>query len=69
MKKPLFNMAESVRTRLLHLRTSTGDDYNELLVRFCLERMLYRLSISAHRERFILKAILISPCHRLPLAH
>jgi len=59
MKKPLSNMAESVRTRLLNLRTKTGDDYNELLVRFCLERLLYRLSISAHRERFILKGAML----------
>jgi hypothetical protein len=39
MNKPLSNMAESVRTRLLNLRAKTGDDYNELLVRFCLERL------------------------------
>jgi hypothetical protein len=59
MKKPLSNMAESVRTRLLNLRAKTGDDYNELLVRFCLERLLYRLSISAYRERFILKGAML----------
>jgi hypothetical protein len=41
------------------LRTTSGDDYNELLVRFCLERLLYRLSISAHRDRFILKGAML----------
>jgi|688.fasta_scaffold1087186_1 hypothetical protein len=51
MKKPLSNVAESVRARLLNLRTKPGEDYHELLVRFCLERLLYR---PAHRERFVL---------------
>ena len=54
MKKPLSNVAESVRARLLNLRTKPGEDYHELLIRFCLERLLYRLSISAHRERLVL---------------
>ena len=59
MKKPLSNLAESVKARLLNLRTTSGDDYNELLVRFCLERLLYRLSVSPHRERFILKGAML----------
>jgi Nucleotidyl transferase AbiEii toxin, Type IV TA system len=58
-KKPLKNVAESVRARLLKIRVSTGEDYNELLVRFCLERFLYRLSISPHREEFLLKGALL----------
>jgi predicted nucleotidyltransferase component of viral defense system len=59
MKKPLSNVAESVRARLLNLRTNPGEDYHELLVQFCLERLLYRLSISAHRERFVLKGAML----------
>ena len=59
MKKPPINVSESVKTRLLNLRATSGDDYNELLVRFCLERLLYRLSISAHRDRFILKGAML----------
>jgi predicted nucleotidyltransferase component of viral defense system len=59
MKKPLSNVAESVRARLLNLRTNPGEDYHELLVRFCLERLLYRLSISAYRERFVLKGAML----------
>ncbi|MDB6131767.1 MAG: hypothetical protein JWM59_10 [Verrucomicrobiales bacterium] len=35
----------SVKARLLKIPTDTGDDCNELLVRFCLERFLYRLSV------------------------
>jgi hypothetical protein len=59
MKKPLSNVSESVKARLLNLRTTSGDNYNELLVRFCLERLLYRLSISVHRDRFILKGAML----------
>lgn len=59
MKRPQSPVADSVRSRLLNLRTRSGDDYNELLVRFCLERLLYRLSISGHRDRFILKGAML----------
>jgi hypothetical protein len=31
---------------LFNLRTKPDKDYHEVLVRFCLERLLYRLSIS-----------------------
>jgi hypothetical protein len=40
-------------------RTKPDEDYHELLVRLCLERLLYRLSISAHRERFVLKGAML----------
>ncbi|RYZ92810.1 MAG: nucleotidyl transferase AbiEii/AbiGii toxin family protein, partial [Proteobacteria bacterium] len=67
MKKPLKNVAASVKARLLKIRTETGDDYNELLVRFCLERFLYRLSVSPHRDRFVLKgASLFTLWHGFP---
>jgi len=38
---------------------STGEDYNVLLVRFTLERLLYRLSRSSHREQFVLKGAML----------
>lgn len=59
MNPPLKNVAESVRARLLNVRQSTGEDYNQLLVRFSIERLLYRLSQSSHRERFILKGAML----------
>ncbi len=40
------NIAQSVRQRLLNLARQTGQDYNRLLVRYSLERILYRLSLS-----------------------
>ncbi len=53
------NPAASVHARLAQRRASTGEDYNVLLVRFTLERLLYRLSRSSHREQFILKGAML----------
>lgn len=36
-----------------------GADFNQVLVRFALERLLYRLSLSAHADRFVLKGALL----------
>ena len=49
------NMAKSVKDRLLNIARKEGRAFDVLLVRFALERLLYRLSISAHRDRFVLK--------------
>ncbi|OHV65833.1 hypothetical protein LCM4577_28630 [Mesorhizobium sp. LCM 4577] len=48
-------MAKSVKDRLLNTARKEGRPFDILLVRFALERLLYRLSISAHRDRFVLK--------------
>ena len=53
------NPAASVHARLAQRRIKTGEDYNVLLVRFTLERLLYRLSRSSHREQFILKGAML----------
>ena len=53
------NPAASVHARLAQRRTKTGEDYNVLLVRFTLERLLYRLSCSSHREQFVLKGAML----------
>ncbi len=55
----MINPAASVHARLAQRRASTGEDYNVLLVRFTLERLLYRLSRSSHREQFILKGAML----------
>ena len=47
-------MAKSVKDRLLNIARKEGRAFDVLLVRFALERLLYRLSVSAHRDRFIL---------------
>ncbi|WP_303703199.1 nucleotidyl transferase AbiEii/AbiGii toxin family protein [Brevundimonas naejangsanensis] len=48
-------MAKSVKDRLLNIARQEGRVFDVLLVRFALERLLYRLSVSQHRERFVLK--------------
>lgn len=39
------NLAASVHARLAQRRVKTGEDFNVLLVRFTLERLLYRLAM------------------------
>ena len=56
-----LNMAASVRARLLNRSRATGDDFQFLLQRYAGERFLYRLGMSAHRERFVLKGAMLFP--------
>ncbi len=53
------NIGASIRDRLLNKARSEKLDYNLLLTRYALERMLYRLSVSEQRERFLLKGALL----------
>lgn len=59
MKRPIRNVAASVRVRLLKLAHATGQPNGELLDRYCIERLLYRLSRSVHRDQFILKGAML----------
>lgn len=49
------NQAISVRTRLLDRARRDGEDFQRLLVRYAIERLLYRLSASDHAGDFVLK--------------
>lgn len=49
------NIAASVKQRLLNMARAQGRGFDILLVRFALERLLFRLSQSAHRDNYILK--------------
>ena len=53
------NLSASVLARLLNLARQRGDDYNLLLNRFALERLLCRIAESAHANRFLLKGALL----------
>jgi predicted nucleotidyltransferase component of viral defense system len=53
------NLAASVRARLLNLARAQGSDFNQLLVRFALERILYRLAQSKYADRYLLKGALL----------
>ena len=53
------NFGASVRDRLLNKARAEKLDYNLLLTRYALERVLYRLSISERRDQFLLKGALL----------
>lgn len=44
------DVAASVRQRLLNLARERGEDFGLVLTRYALERVMYRLSASEHRE-------------------
>lgn len=53
------NISASVRDRLLNKARTEKLDFNLLLTRYALERMLYRLSVSKQRDQFLLKGALL----------
>lgn len=53
------NLSASILARLLALAKQRGDDYSLLLNRFGMERLLARVSMSPHAERFLLKGALL----------
>jgi predicted nucleotidyltransferase component of viral defense system len=55
MPESIRNMGASVRARLLNLSRQGNQPFDLLLNRYVLERLLYRLSTSQHRNRFVLK--------------
>ena len=54
------NLGASIRDRLLNKARVEKLDFNLLLTRYALERMLYRLSISKQRDQFLLKGALLA---------
>jgi hypothetical protein len=59
VKKPAVNLPASVRQRLLNLASERKEDFGLVLSRYGLERFLYRLSASPHRDLFVLKGALL----------
>lgn len=59
MTKAPRDIGASVRTRLMNLARERGQAFDLLLTRYALERLLYRLSISQHRNRFVLKGAML----------
>ena len=59
MKATPKDVGASVRQRLLNLAREQREDFQFVLTRFALERLLYRLSISRHADRFLLKGALL----------
>lgn len=58
-RKPVTNVAASVRARLLTLAKQRGEQFERLLQAFVIERFLHRLGTSELRERFIVKGAML----------
>ena len=68
MAKAPRNIGASVRARLLAHSKENGQQFQLVLTRFALERLLYRLGRSAHAGRFLLKgAMLLTSWFDLPM--
>ena len=53
------NLPASIRARLKQTAAATNADFNLVLTRYALERLLYRLSVSQHASMFVLKGALL----------
>jgi hypothetical protein len=53
------NIAASVRARLRNVAATRNEPVELLLTRYVLERLLYRLSTTEHRKRFVLKGAML----------
>lgn len=53
------NIAASVRQRLTDLARKQGAEFQLVLTRYAIERLLYRLSQSEYRDEFILKGAML----------
>lgn len=59
MAKQPRDVGASVRARLLTLAREKGQAFDLLLTRYATERLLYRLSTTPHRDRFVLKGAML----------
>jgi predicted nucleotidyltransferase component of viral defense system len=58
-KDRLQNVAASVRARLANVARQQGEDFQLVLTRYVIERLLYRLSESAYGPEFVLKGAVL----------
>jgi hypothetical protein len=59
--KPPKNIAASVRERLRQRAAAQGRPFDEVLTYYAIERFLFRLAQTPHRDRFVLKGALMLP--------
>lgn len=62
------NLAASIRQRLLNKGRGTRRPFNEILQYFAMERFLYRLAMSPHVDKFILKGALMLTAWQAPMS-
>ena len=56
---PRKDLPASVRQRLLNLSKERGQPFDLVLVRYGIERLLYRLSRSPYADKFLLKGAML----------
>ncbi len=66
VNKQIKNIAASVRARLLKIAKEHNRDFNAVLLQYFQERMLYCLSSSPYRQKFILKGALLFIIYEIP---
>ena len=59
MGREIRNVAASVRARLQNVARANRGSFERVLTRYALERLLFRLSESPHKERFVLKGAML----------
>src|ERR1051325_7676237 len=59
MTRPLRNLSASVSHRLLNLTRKSGEDYQYVLIRYGLERMMFRFSQSNYAKEFVVKGAML----------
>jgi hypothetical protein len=52
-------LAASIKQRLLNYSRDRGEVFNLVLVRFAVERLLYRLTCSQYADAFVLKGAML----------
>lgn len=59
MAKEIKNLGASIRARLLRISKEKGQNFDLILTRYAIERLLYRLAQSRHADRFVLKGAML----------
>lgn len=62
------NMGASVRQRLMNYAKANNRPFAEVLQYYAMERFLYRLSVSPHAGKFLLKGALLLTAWRAPMS-
>jgi len=59
MAREIKNLGASVRARLLRISKEKGQNFELILTRYAIERLLHRLAQSRHADRFVLKGAML----------
>jgi hypothetical protein len=58
-ERKIRNLPASIRQRLLQVAQASERPFQEVLQYYAMERFLYRLSVSKHADKFVLKGALM----------